>query len=208
MMYGGGADLGGTSWDTYIDNVGISDDSDHQFQVEAYLSGSLERYFAQGWGAEGVETENEANSNLKWGRGRVKAVWSGIIGLSADMMPWVGRIPKVASGRREPVQIASTSKGLPASWMAPPGEWISAGFTGEGMVHSWLCGKALAYMVLGKSDEALSPTSPVSSESSILTVATSTTNAASKDAELPHAFFITEKRLKKAKIQKLLAWYH
>ena len=36
---------------------------------------------------------------------------------------------------------------------APPGEWISAGYTGEGMVHAWMSGKALAYMLLGADAE-------------------------------------------------------
>ncbi|KAK7688053.1 hypothetical protein QCA50_008423 [Cerrena zonata] len=31
---------------------------------------------------------------------------------------------------------------------SPPGEWIAAGYTGEGMVHAWMSGRALASMVL------------------------------------------------------------
>lgn len=204
MMFGGGADLGGASWDTFVDNFGVSDDSHSQFQVEAYLCGSLQRYLSESWGAEGVETQNEANSDSKWEKGRVKAVWSGIIGLSADMFPWVGRIPRIASGRREPVHIASTSKELRGSWTAAPGEWISAGFTGEGMVHAWLCGKALACMILGNGDRPTSPDSFLST----LTMDTSKTNVQSEDVDLPKAFLITEQRVKKAKIQQLLEWYH
>jgi hypothetical protein len=34
-----------------------------------------------------------------------------------------------------------------------PGEWIPASYLGEGMVHAWLCAKALAYMVLGAEKE-------------------------------------------------------
>ncbi|KIJ67118.1 hypothetical protein HYDPIDRAFT_50050, partial [Hydnomerulius pinastri MD-312] len=37
---------------------------------------------------------------------------------------------------------------------APPGEWIAAGYSGEGMVHAWMSGKALAEMVLGREREA------------------------------------------------------
>ncbi|KAG1775012.1 hypothetical protein EV702DRAFT_973857 [Suillus placidus] len=32
---------------------------------------------------------------------------------------------------------------------AAPVEWIAAGYSGEGMVHAWLSGKAMAEMVLG-----------------------------------------------------------
>ena len=32
---------------------------------------------------------------------------------------------------------------------ADPREWIAAGYSGEGMVHVWLCSRALALMVLG-----------------------------------------------------------
>ncbi|KAF6765909.1 FAD dependent oxidoreductase-domain-containing protein [Ephemerocybe angulata] len=35
----------------------------------------------------------------------------------------------------------------------PSGEWIAAGYTGEGMVHAWMSGKALASMVLGQEGE-------------------------------------------------------
>ncbi|KAK0456846.1 hypothetical protein EV421DRAFT_2013888 [Armillaria borealis] len=48
-------------------------------------------------------------------RWRVKKVWSGVLGISADGLPW----------RRE---------------------WITAGYSGEGMVHAWMSGKALVYM--------------------------------------------------------------
>lgn len=51
-------------------------------------------------------------------------------------MPFVGRAPK------SPVKKDS-------------GEWLAAGFCGEGMVWAWLCGTALAVMVLGKEGENL-----------------------------------------------------
>ncbi|KAF4344858.1 FAD dependent oxidoreductase [Fusarium beomiforme] len=72
-----------------------------------------------------------------WGEGSslIKA-WTGIIGFTGDLMPLVGRAPG------SPVERDS-------------GEWMAAGFCGEGMVYSWLCGTALAVMVLGKEDEKL-----------------------------------------------------
>jgi glycine/D-amino acid oxidase-like deaminating enzyme len=45
-----------------------------------------------------------------------------------------------------------SDKGVTRS-IAAPGEWISAGYSGEGMVHAWLCAHALALMVLGVEEE-------------------------------------------------------
>lgn len=51
--------------------------------------------------------------------------WTGIMGFSRDEVPWVG-----------PVE-------------GKEGVFVSAGFTGHGMPNTWLCGKAVAGMVLG-----------------------------------------------------------
>ncbi|KAH7153314.1 FAD dependent oxidoreductase-domain-containing protein [Dactylonectria macrodidyma] len=73
----------------------------------------------------------------RWGSGgEVKKVWTGILGFTGDLMPLVGRVPESAP--------------QPGS-----GEWVAAGFNGEGMVWAWLSGTALAIMVLGKEDEEL-----------------------------------------------------
>ena len=87
------------------------------------------------------------------------------MGFSADAQPWVGRLGPKLSGRAEP-PLTSTPKLSPSlnedydntspnrqadesiELTAPPGEWIAAGYTGEGMVHAWMSGKALAFMVL------------------------------------------------------------
>ncbi|EEB96139.1 hypothetical protein MPER_04778 [Moniliophthora perniciosa FA553] len=45
----------------------------------------------------------------------------------------------------------------PSTILASPGEWIAAGFTGEGMVHAWLSGKALALMMVGKDNQSSKP---------------------------------------------------
>ncbi|KAH7137430.1 FAD dependent oxidoreductase-domain-containing protein [Dactylonectria estremocensis] len=62
------------------------------------------------------------------------AVWSGIMGFTADGMPLVGRLPEQLTGR------------------AGRDEWISAGFNGHGMDKCWLSGEAVARMVLGEGD--------------------------------------------------------
>ncbi|KAJ6505897.1 nucleotide-binding domain-containing protein [Mycena vitilis] len=167
LMFGGGAMLGGRAEATMMDNIGITDDSESDFEAllrliffrHAYLGGALERYFAPGWGEESAaaapQTEDQA-----WGTGRVKAAWSGIMGLSADGQPW---------------DSADTT-------LARPGEWIAAGFTGEGMTHAWLSGVALASILLGRE------------------------SVPDDDASaLPSQLLITEKRWKEADIEAFLA---
>ncbi|KAJ7259835.1 nucleotide-binding domain-containing protein [Mycena rebaudengoi] len=169
LMFGGGAMLGGEA--TAMKNIGIADDTDCDFEVSAYLGGALERYFS-GWGHEGKDSVARPAAK-GWGDGRMKALWSGILGLSADGQPWVGRIPCDISQRPEPTGGSNET--------ARPGEWIAAGFTGEGMTHAWLSGVALAHMVLNRSEDSIS--TPV----------------------LPAQFQVTHKRWKEADIHAFLA---
>lgn len=60
---------------------------------------------------------------------RVTHEWAGILGRSADGLPWVGPLP-------------------PA--VAPPGTVICAGFTGHGMAHAFLAAQTAAEMALGR----------------------------------------------------------
>ncbi|KAF5024250.1 hypothetical protein F66182_3682 [Fusarium sp. NRRL 66182] len=70
----------------------------------------------------------------QWGEGsKLVKAWTGIIGFTGDLMPFVGNV--------------SGSEGS--------GEWVAAGFNGEGMVWAWLCGTALAVMMLGKEEEEM-----------------------------------------------------
>ena len=169
--------LGGHGVSAFMDNIGVSDDGSGNFEIEAYLTGALERYFSGQWGEEGTEPDSEAGSppGGPWGKGRVTATWTGLLGVSADSQPWVGRVPLLASTRQEPLGRSSPSTALGA-----PGEWICAGYSGEGMVHAWLCGRALARMVLGvgSKDEA--------------------------DPDLPKSFLITNKRIKEARVEALM----
>ncbi|KAJ7449412.1 nucleotide-binding domain-containing protein [Mycena galericulata] len=195
LMFGGGAMLGGRGEAAAMDNIGVADDSECDFEVTAYLGGALERYFARGWGAEGsgddaAETGADAAEDAGWGKGRVKAAWSGILGISADGQPWVGRVPRAISQRAEPAPPpAPTSMSTDSvTRMARPGEWIAAGFTGEGMTHAWLSGVTLARMILGD--------------------ATSAPGAKREASEptpgLPLPFVITEKRWRAADIEAFL----
>ena len=94
---------------------------------------------------------------MKWSEDGVKAIWSGI---SACLLPWVGRLPVKLAARQSPpesatpvIKILKTVEGpvdFPtlSTLTASPDEWISASYSGEGMVNAWLCAKALAFMVL------------------------------------------------------------
>lgn len=109
----------------------------------------------------------------------MKAAWTGIMGLSADGQPWVGRVPRAVSQRAEP------SAGGATTALASNGEWIAAGFTGEGMTHAWLSGVALARMMLSAQELA-----PMDDKDA--------------DAALPAPFVITEKRWREADIEAFL----
>ncbi|KAK0444908.1 FAD dependent oxidoreductase [Desarmillaria tabescens] len=115
FMFGGGIETGIPS---FFEAVGCADDSQVDFRTSAYLGGALAAYFGKWWGGESADVDDDEHFE----KGRVKKAWSGILGISADGLPWVGSVP---------------SK-------------IAAGYSGEGMVHAWMSGKALAYMVLGK----------------------------------------------------------
>ncbi|KAH9476985.1 hypothetical protein JR316_0010901 [Psilocybe cubensis] len=190
LMFGGGAMLGGMSESALLNVVGVTDDSHPDFAVEAYLSGSLPMYFGRHWGEEGSEADDiEAGKteDVQWGKGRVKAVWSGLVGLSADANPWVGRVPPSVSGRREPAPQPSRPpydkpSAVDGEHLAPAGEWVCAGYSGEGMVHAWLSGRALARMILGNAGNG---------------------SGAEHDLELPEPFLITENRIKRTKIRDI-----
>ncbi|KAJ4015065.1 hypothetical protein NW752_006521 [Fusarium irregulare] len=103
-----------------IDQIGVWDDSQTHVLPQIHIRGVMPSIFEPQWG--------EGSSLVK--------AWTGIIGFTGDLMPFVGRAPSSAAKKDS-------------------GEWIAAGFSGEGMVWAWLCGTALAVMVLGKEDEKL-----------------------------------------------------
>ncbi|KAI0761166.1 FAD dependent oxidoreductase [Trametes elegans] len=157
MMFGGGwaqaAEHG-------LPEIGVADDAWVNEATTSYLGGALPLYFGlHNWGAEARPEGDEDGE--KWAEGRMKARWSGILGISADLLPWVGRIPEKLAGRAVPTV---SERGAPSNekvqdeegeraQLAAPGEWIAAGYSGEGMVHAWMSGNALAHMLLDKGDE-------------------------------------------------------
>ncbi|THG98993.1 hypothetical protein EW026_g3279 [Hermanssonia centrifuga] len=173
LMFGGGW---ASAFDSAFADIGVSDDSSFSLSVASHLAGALPLYFGTGsWGKEKQPDTSDDDGGIKWGEGRTKAQWGGILGISADGLPWVGRLPRKISGRAEPPTTCtsrersgssgktetetSTSDSLDDVVVrdrlrtASPGEWIAAGYTGEGMVHAWMSGKALACMVQDAEDE-------------------------------------------------------
>ncbi|KAI0039488.1 hypothetical protein FA95DRAFT_1684269 [Auriscalpium vulgare] len=136
LLFGGGAAQAGHM---ILPEVGCADDAGMNMGIASHIGGALPEYFGRAnWGAEDVQDRDEGG-DLGWDEGRVMAVWTGVLGISADDLPWVGRIPSKISGR--------------ANGAGVEGEWMAAGYSGEGMAHAWMCGSALAYMILGVEDE-------------------------------------------------------
>ena len=184
LLFGGGfRQVGGF----VLSELGVADDSGYHLGIASHVQGALPEYFGhKNWGAESVDVPQkvEEENSTPWGQGRVKAVWTGIISISADMRPWVGRVPSVISGRVAPQPLlTTTSDTAVARSLAAPGEWVCAGYTGEGMVHAWLCAHALALMVLGLENEE------------------------GVHTWFPDEYRLTEKRWKKATIEQLMAKY-
>jgi glycine/D-amino acid oxidase-like deaminating enzyme len=157
LLFGGGAVQDGR---VVLSEVGVADDSEYNPGIASHVQGALPEYFGRSnWGAESVtatvvsQEVGEGVTTYPWERGRVKALWTGILGYSADLQPWVGRVPSVISGRAAPSLSLTGVDGGAAGSIAAAGEWISAGYSGEGMVHAWLCAHALALMVLGVEEE-------------------------------------------------------
>jgi glycine/D-amino acid oxidase-like deaminating enzyme len=108
-----------------LDDFGNSDDSRESQLSILHLGGLLPAMFgSRHWGAGGDD--------------RMKASWTGIMGWSADGLPWVGQIPPAIAGRE----------------VAPGhgGEWLAGGFSGEGMVSAWRSAEAVVAMMLKEED--------------------------------------------------------
>lgn len=141
-----------------VDMVGVYDDSGTDGMTIAHVSGVMSAVFGARW------------------RGDVVRVWSGVLGVTGDMAPFVGRVPAGVAGVREKivsspwfgskkgrecVKVKKVGKTVDETeeeqpWMgAEAGQWVSAGYCGDGMVWAWLCGTALGVMVAGKEDVVL-----------------------------------------------------
>ncbi|KAK1988366.1 FAD dependent oxidoreductase [Colletotrichum cereale] len=158
VMLGGGFER---SKGEGVDMMGVWDDSGTDGLTVAHVSGVMKAVFGAGW------------------RGDVIRSWSGILGFTGDMAPFVGRVPgSLSAAKGKPGSLSSwgttdgarrrakTQKLLggekdkdveeAGTWKgAEAGEWVSAGYGGDGMVWAWLCGTALGIMVAGREEAAL-----------------------------------------------------
>ncbi|KAF7586504.1 hypothetical protein BBP40_008786 [Aspergillus hancockii] len=115
-----------------MDEVGIWQDDKISTTIRAYLAGI--------WPT--VVLQNGASP--PW----ILQAWTGCMGYTVDLLPYVGRLSHKLTGRRVKPSGGKTGKQPPG--YTPPGEWISAGFGGDGMVTAWLSGVAVGLMVLGQ----------------------------------------------------------
>ena len=196
--------LGGWLTGNELTDVGVADDSAWNPKTRDYLSHAIRKFFA-------VE---EADGD----RSHMKGHWGGIMGASVDSIPWVGRIPESITGRITPRSrmlvdnrkmgnnkltevhetlgseetiVESFSKA--SARLAPPGEWLAAGYSGEGMVHAWVSAKALAYMVLGLDKEHMERSDEVGVIND------------SVGEWFPDVFRLTEERWKNTGLEDLIA---
>ncbi|KDQ54465.1 hypothetical protein JAAARDRAFT_60464 [Jaapia argillacea MUCL 33604] len=128
VMLGGGWAQGSGGG---LDDVGIASDAENSLLSSSHLLGLLPAIFDDTV-LKGVE---------------VKGVWSGAIGMSVDLLPWVGETPESISNRKGN---ESDRKGNDSDRKGndSKGEWVCAGFSGEGMVNAWGCGEALAKQIV------------------------------------------------------------
>ncbi|KAF3176454.1 hypothetical protein EYR41_011085 [Orbilia oligospora] len=131
MMFGG---AWASTENMGMDVCGLADDTKLNYLAAAHLSGLLPYVFGSG---------DDSNGTRSWNGVKVKNMWTGILGMSADGLPWVGRVPTKVSTRNQPKK-GKTEKGVEM------GEWCAVGFSGEGMVNCWGSATALARMVLGE----------------------------------------------------------
>ncbi|KAM0738980.1 hypothetical protein ACQRIT_006717 [Beauveria bassiana] len=111
-----------------LDNIAIWDDSTKDALTMVHVNGILPSIFEPNWGIGGG----------------LKKSWSGIMGFTGDMRPFVGPVPDARSKKR---------KG--SSPQVDAGQWIAAGFNGQGMVWSWLSGSAVGTMIAGRDGDTL-----------------------------------------------------
>lgn len=130
IMLGGGAFR---SKNTVLDQVGIWDDTRTDAITSAHLSGILPIVFTP------QNQEREAETQARY----LQQHWSGIISLTGDSLPFVGKLDSRISGRGSGKDSEDSS------------EWIAAGYNGEGMVFAWLCGTALGIMVMGSEQDTI-----------------------------------------------------
>ncbi|KAI0136940.1 FAD dependent oxidoreductase-domain-containing protein [Xylariales sp. AK1849] len=168
IILGGGFDRGRNQG---IDQVGRYDDSSAGMDALTvnHIGNIFPTVFTPHWG-----DDQEG--------GRMKKVWTGIVAVTGDMLPFVGRLDPKLTGRKP--------KSTRSRAGVPVGEWVSAGYCGDGMVWAWLSGTALGIMLVGSEREKLPeiPGRP----------------AGRVEDWFPHELMPTLKRVKKADLASLV----
>ena len=115
-----------------IDMIGQSDDGTSlDGLMLAHLGGIFPAVFSPNWG----------------GGAELRQAWSGTLGFTGDLIPFVGKLGKSLTGRTPPDAVVAGPGGKES------GEWIAAGFSGEGMVWAWLTGTALGVIMSGREED-------------------------------------------------------
>lgn len=105
-----------------VEDIGVATDGlPFNFHTKVHLAGVLRAVFAEEhWGSEDGKA--------------IKSMWTGNLGFTNDNLPFVGKLPRNLTERD-----VSNADGA---------EWIAAGYNGEGMIHAWRSGIAVAQMIL------------------------------------------------------------
>jgi glycine/D-amino acid oxidase-like deaminating enzyme len=113
-----GADL------RYLDKIVVSDDEEVPQLTADNHDHFVSKVFEEPWNDGEAIDRAKPSEHLN--------LWTGIIGMTADYFPLVGKLSSSITGR------------------AGDGEWIAAGYSGYGMCQCWSCGEAIARMALGE----------------------------------------------------------
>lgn len=131
LMVGGGVVQ---SEEKGMEEFGIWRDDQISYRILAYLYGIMPTMFGNNsWGVDEAP--------------RPKQAWTGCMGFTPDLLPYVGKLEHSLTQRKLETLSREGDKKEAA-------EWISAGFQGEGMVMAWLSGVAVGLMILGDEDDA------------------------------------------------------
>ncbi len=164
LMFGGG--FAQTAYHGLCE-LGVTDDSTLNPDATQHLETALAAAFTPPSHANQPRSWQEVHAASEAGHDNfeIKSMWTGIMGFSVDCLPWVGHLhpsltvrPLFApspDGYDETYEIPIVSKHIkaPRHNQKEGKEWISAAYSGEGMVNAWGCGGALASMIRGRDVE-------------------------------------------------------
>lgn len=133
-----------------LSDVGVADDSGYDLGFASFLQAALPEYFGRGnWGAESAGEPGTRDASRHSGRAYLafrQTCSHGQTVISCRAAP-----PSSLTTVSDNADVSDRARvALP---LASPGEWVSAGYSGEGMTQAWLCAHALALMILGLEKE-------------------------------------------------------